>query len=116
MNVILISLDTTAARHLGCYGYHRNTSPHLDRFAEQGTLFETCISTHIPTHPAHTTLFTGCDVMKHQVVAQGAKTELSPEVRTLAELLKAEGYWTGAADNLARWFSRGFDLYEGYQW
>jgi len=115
-NVLLISLDTTRADHLGCYGWRRNTSPHLDRLAERGTLFEKCISTAIPTHPAHTTLFTGCDVMKHQVIAQGARTELSPEVRTLAELLRARGYWTGAADNLGRWFSRGFDRYEGYQW
>jgi arylsulfatase A-like enzyme len=36
-------------------------------------------------------------------------------VKTLAELLRARGYWTGAADNLGRWFSRGFDVYEGYQ-
>lgn len=116
MNLILISLDTTRADHLGCYGWHRNTSPHLDRLAEQGTVFEHCFSPWIPTHPAHTTMLTGCDVMRHQVVAQGAKTELAPDVHTLAELLKEQGYWTGAADNLGRWFSRGFDLYEGYQW
>ena len=115
-NILLISLDTTRADHLGCYGWRRNTSPHLDRLAEQGTVFEECFSPSIPTHPAHTTMLTGCDVMKHQVVAQGAKTELSPGVRTLAELLKEQGYWTGAADNLGRWFSRGFDRYEGYQW
>ena len=115
-NVILISLDTTRADHLGCYGWHRNTSPHLDRLAAQGTVFERCFSPWIPTHPAHTTMLTGCDVMRHQIVAQGAKTELSPDVKTLAELLRAEGYWTGAADNLGRWFSRGFDLYQGYKW
>lgn len=115
-NVLLISLDTTRADHLGCYGWHRNTSPHLDRLAEEGTLFERCFSPWIPTHPAHTTLLTGCDPMRHRIVAQGAATELSPDVRTLAELLKAEGYWTGAADNLGRWFSRGFDRYQSYQW
>lgn len=54
--------------------------------------------------------------MQHRIVAQGATTELSPRTRTLAELLKEQGYWTGAADNLGRWFSRGFDRYEGYQW
>jgi arylsulfatase A-like enzyme len=115
MNILLISLDTTRADHLGCYGWRRNTSPHLDRLAEQGAVFERCLSPHIPTHPAHTTLFTGCDAMRHQIIAQGATTELSPEVRTLAELLQARGYWTGAADNLGRWFSRGFERYEGYQ-
>lgn len=115
MNILLLSLDTTRADHLGCYGWHRNTSPHLDRLAEEGTLFEWCLSPHIPTHPAHTTMLTGCDAMQHQIIAQGAKTELSPDVKLLAELLKERGYWTGAADNLNRWFSRGFDRYEGYQ-
>jgi arylsulfatase A-like enzyme len=115
-NLILISLDTTRADHLGCYGWHRNTSPHLDRLAEGGTVFTQAFSPWIPTHPAHTTLMTGCDVMQHQVVAQGAKVEPSAGIRMLAELLKAQGYWTGAADNLGKWFTRGFDLYETYQW
>jgi arylsulfatase A-like enzyme len=116
MNLILISLDTTRADHLGCYGWHRNTSPHLDRLAERGTLFQHCFSPSIPTHPAHTSMLTGRDVMAHQVVAQGGKAELSPQIPTLAELLRARGYFTGAADNLERWFSRGFDLYDGYRW
>ncbi len=116
MNVVLISMDTTRADHLGCYGWHRNTSPHIDGIAEQGVVFETCFSTGIPTHPAHTTMLTGCDVMEHGVVAQGANTDLAPSIPTLAERLKAHGYWTGAADNLKRWFTRGFDCYEGYQW
>lgn len=115
-NLILISLDTTRADHLGCYGWRRNTSPHLDRLAEGGTVFTQCFSPWIPTHPAHTTLMTGCDVMQHQVVAQGAKVEPTAGIRMLAELLKAQGYWTGAADNLGKWFTRGFDLYESYQW
>lgn len=115
-NVLLISLDTTRADHLGCYGYRRNTSPHLDRLASQGMLFERCVSPHIPTHPAHTTMLTGCDAFRHQVVANGAKVEPAAGVRMLAEILKERGYWTGAADNLGRWFARGYDRYEGYQW
>jgi arylsulfatase A-like enzyme len=116
VNLILISLDTTRADHLGCYGWRRNTSPHLDRLAEGGTLWENCFSPSIPTHPAHTSMLTGRDVMAHQVVAQGGKAELAPAIPTLAELLRARGYFAGAADNLQRWFSRGFDLYEGYRW
>jgi arylsulfatase A-like enzyme len=116
MNVLLISLDTTRADHLGCYGWNRNTSPHLDRLAERGTVFERCFSSGIPTHPAHTSMFTGQDVMRHQIVAQGGKAELSPEIATLAEMLQERGYFTAAADNLGRWFQRGFDLYQGYRW
>lgn len=116
MNLLLISLDTTRADHLGCYGWRRNTSPHLDRLAEQGTLFENCFSTWIPTHPAHTTLLTGCDPARHRIVAQGASAELPADVPTLAEILRGLGYWTGAADNLGRWFDRGFFRYKGYRW
>ncbi|MCC6443524.1 MAG: sulfatase [Armatimonadetes bacterium] len=116
MNVILISLDTLRADRLSCYGYPRLTSPHIDRAAGQGTIFTECFSTHIPTHPAHTTLFTGKDVMAHQIVSQGAKFDLDPAIRTLSELLREEGYYTAAADNLGRWFARGFEHYEGYQW
>lgn len=116
MNVILISLDTQRADHLSGYGYHRLTSPHLDRYAEGGTLFERCYCPHLPTHPSHTGVFTGTDPMRHQVISQGARTELSPDIPMLAELLRDQGYFTGAADNLGRWFARGFQLYEGYSW
>jgi len=116
MNIILLSLDTLRADHLSCYGWRRLTSPHIDAVAAQGVLFTEAFSTHIPTHPAHTSLFTGMDVMTHQVVAQGAKVELDPSIRTLPEILRDAGYFTAAADNLGRWFARGFEVYEGYDW
>jgi len=50
------------------------------------------------------------------VISQGARVELSPEIPTLAELLRDHGYFTAAADNLGRWFKRGFQRYEGYSW
>lgn len=116
VNVLLISIDTLRADHLSCYGYPRLTSPHIDRFAAQGVRFAECFGTHIPTHPAHTTIFTGKDAMSHQIVAHGGKVELDPKIKTLAELLQEAGYFTLAADNLGRWFKRGFQVYEGYQW
>jgi arylsulfatase A-like enzyme len=116
MNVIVLSLDTLRAQNMSCYGYRKLTTPHLDRLAAQGTLFETCISPHIPTHPAHTTLFTGQDVFVHQIVTQGGRQELDPSVPLLAELLSENGYFCAAADNMGRWFSRGFEVYEGYSW
>ncbi len=116
MNVLLLSLDTLRADRLGCYGYGRDTSPNLDRLAAEGVVFERCVSPHIPTHPAHTSLFTGQDVWRHRVLQQGGSVDLSPEIPTLAEMLRARGYRTAAADNLGRWFSRGFERYEGYSW
>ena len=117
-NIILISLDTLRAASMSCYGHSNLTTPHLDALAEKSTLFESCISPHIPTHPAHTTMFTGKDVLTHQIITQGGSLDLATNVKTVAELLSEAGYFTVAADNLGRWFQRGFSAahYRGYQW
>ena len=117
-NIILFSLDTLRASSMSCYGNSNLTTPHLDSLVSDGTLFESCISPHIPTHPAHTTMFTGKDVLTHQVITQGGQLNLSQNIKTLPELLSEAGYFTVAADNLGRWFQRGFaeDVYRGYQW
>jgi arylsulfatase A-like enzyme len=115
-NILIIAIDTQRADHLSCYGYGRLTSPHLDRVAAQGALFEQAYSTHIPTHPGYTTMFTGKDVFAHQIVTQGGTVDLAPELHPLAEMLQAQGYFTAAADNLGRWFGRGFEAYETYRW
>ncbi len=114
MNVLLVSLDTLRADHLSCHGYPRLTSPHLDRVAAEGALFRGCIAPHVPTHPGHTTVLTGVDVFDHQIVAHGGRVELDPGIRQIQERLREAGYFTAAADNLGRWFSRGFDLYRTY--
>ena len=103
---------------MSCYGHKNLTTPHLDRLAAQSTLFETCISPHTPTHPGHTTMFTGKDVLTHQIITQGGRLDLDPGVKTVPELLSEAGYFTVAADNLGRWFKRGFsnDVYRGYTW
>ena len=115
-NVILVSLDTTRADHLSCYGHFRCTSPHIDRVAAEGVVFTDHFSPHIPTYPGHTTLMTGKDIYAHQVTSQSGTPEPTPGVKMLAELLQEQGYYTAAADNLGRWFARGFDRIETYSW
>jgi arylsulfatase A-like enzyme len=115
-NVILVSLDTTRADRLGCYGHFRNTSPHIDKLAADGVLFTDHFSPHIPTYPGHTTMMTGKDIYAHHVTSQSHTPEPTPGVRMLAEILKENGYFTAAADNLGRWFARGFDVIEPYSW
>ena len=90
-NIILISLDTLRASSMSCYGHHHLTTPHLDALVEKSTLFEKCISPHIPTHPAHTTMFTGKDVLSHQIITQGGTLNLATDVRTTPELLSEAG-------------------------
>jgi arylsulfatase A-like enzyme len=116
MNVILVSLDTTRADRLSCYGHHRRTSPHIDRVADEGVLFTSHFSPHIPTYPGHTTMMTGRDIYAHQVTSQSHTPEPATGIRMLAEILRDQGYHTGAADNLGRWFARGFDDYRTYAW
>lgn len=117
-NIILFSLDTLRASSMSCYGHSNLTTPHIDALASNATLFESCISPHIPTHPAHTTMFTGKDVLTHQIITQGGQLHLSESIKTLPELLNEAGYFTVAADNLGRWFQRGFpdNQYRGYSW
>ena len=59
MKVILLVIDTLRADHLGCYGYHRETSPNIDRFAGEGVVFESAYPSDIPTQPSFTSMFTG---------------------------------------------------------
>ena len=89
-NILLIAIDSLLADHMSCYGYHRQTTPHIDRLATQGTLFERTYSAHIPTTPAYSSLLTGRDCFGTEVVAlryQGRPHEKS-EVKTLAEVCK----------------------------
>ena len=114
MNVLWIVVDCLRPDHLGCYGYGRNTSPHIDRLARECVRFEQAISPHIPTQPAHTTLFSGRDVFAHQIVAQGGARELDPGIRLLPQLLRENGYWTAAVDNIGRWIEPAFEWYDPY--
>ncbi len=116
MNVLLIVIDTLRADHLSCYGYPRVTSPHIDRIAADGTLFREMIAPHIPTQPSFTTMMTGHDPLSHQIVSHASDREPTEGIRMLAEILSDLGYFTAAADNIGRWFERGFTEYRRYAW
>ena len=113
-NIVLLGIDSLRADHMSCYGYDRLTSPHLDRFAQQGVLFENTFSAHIPTTSAYATMLTGMDVFSTQLVAHRHKGPLRPEVSTLAEILRAQGYYTVSVGFQNRPSSRGFDEYLNY--
>ena len=110
-NIVLLAVDSLRADHMSCYGYNRNTTPHLDRFASQGTLFEHNISAHIPTSSAYGSMLTGQDVFTTQVVALRHQGPLREEVPTLAELLKEAGYTTTCVGFSGNPSARGFDKY-----
>lgn len=115
MNIVLISCDTLRADRLGCYGYHRPTSPHIDEIAGQGALFLNAFGADIPTEPVHTTLFTGRLGLETGIVAHGAHPRtLAKDAPWLPQILWEAGFTTAACDNLYKlkeWFARGFVYY-----
>lgn len=113
-NVILISIDTLRADHLGCYGYHRNTTPNIDSFAKDGVLFFNAIVQAPWTLPSHMSLLTGLYPSSHGVMSTNKK--LGDEHLTIAEILQNAGYETAAFTDgayLSRQFGyQGFDRFD----
>src|SRR5467141_2264274 len=93
-SLLLITIDTLRADHLGCYGYRRPTSPHIDHLAEEGALFSR-VTTSLPrTTQSIASILTGRFPKGHG--ARGLFYSLSRSNVTLAEILREQGYRTGA--------------------
>ncbi len=110
-NILLIGIDSLRADHMSCYGYPKLTTPHIDRFAQGGTLFERTYSAYIPTTSGYGSMLTGMDVISTQMVALRHKGPLRPEVKTLAEIVKEQGYNTTCVGFRGNPAARGFDTY-----
>ena len=115
-NVLLITMDTTRADRLGCYGRERAATPALDTLARTGVRFDQAFSAVPITLPAHTALLTGTYPPENGV-RNNARYALGPELPTLPEILQQHGYRTGAfmASRVlaARYgLNRGFELYD----
>ena len=113
-NIILLGIDSLRRDHMSCYGYKRLTTPHIDRFAQDGVLFEQTFCPFVPTTSAYASMLTGMDVFSTQVVALRHKGPMRSEVTTLAELLSEEGYNTTCVGFSGNPSSRGFDKYLDY--
>lgn len=118
-NVILISLDTLRADHLGCYGYHRQTSPNIDRLASQGTVFIDAASCSNWTLPSHMSMLTGLYSGETGYVPGNAlsNTFFADEVTPIASYLRTMNYKTAGLHNggyVSEFFGfdKGFDLYK----
>lgn len=126
-NVILVSFDALQAAHVGSLGYKRNITPTIDAMAKEGFNFSNNISTASWTVPASMTWFTGVYPSEHRLTNKFAVfnppnnvlsnlKKLSPELVTLAEVLKQNGYATGgftgnAGVNGFFGYDQGFDTY-----
>jgi len=100
-SVLLVSLDTVRADHLGAYGYRRPTSPTLDAIAAEGTRFENAIAPSPHTVTSHATVFTGLHPFRTGVHSAwhgftNRQTPVDPSLTMLPEIFQAAGYRTGA--------------------
>jgi len=117
-NVLLVTLDTVRADHLGCYGAARAATPTLDALAASGVRFATAVA-HAPlTAPSHASILTSRTPLGHGVRDNGAYV-LPEGVRTVAEEFRHAGYKTAAFVSgfpLTRRFGldRGFETYDDH--
>jgi len=119
-NVLLVSMDTLRADHLGLYDYPRDTSPTIDRLGAEGVVFDNAITQAPWTLPAHLSLFSGLDPSQHGLTRfttdRDSWAAVSPQIPLVAEIVEAHGYVTAAFTgggfvDPAFGFARGFDMY-----
>ncbi len=110
-NILLIGIDSLRADHMSSYGYHNLTTPHMDRFAQGGALFERTYSAHIPTTSGYANMFTGRDAFGTQVVALRHQGPMRPEAKTLAQFCNEAGYNTTSIGFKGNPASRDFAKY-----
>jgi arylsulfatase A-like enzyme len=115
-NLVVIGIDTLRADHVGCYGYRRPTSPHIDALARDGVLFTTAVSQAPWTLPAFASIMTGL-LPSHHRAGEGKLpyvSALGPDAETLAATLARQGFvtagfvsnvWVGADTGLDRGFA-----------
>ena len=127
-NLVFVSFDSMQARHCGHLGHPRKVTPTLDAMADDGITFTRCYSVSSWTLPASMTWFTGMYPSEHKLVNTfrvfndreqriSNLKELAPDVVTLADVLKANGYatagFTGNAGVSGGFgYQQGFDVYE----
>jgi len=114
-NVVLVTIDTLRADHVGCYGYKQIKTPNIDSLAVDGIRFERAFTPVPVTLPSHSAMLTGTYPMLSGM-HDFSGNRLSPQQPTLATVLKQAGYATGAVIGAAVLDSRfglnqGFDFY-----
>lgn len=119
-NVLWVVFDTTRADHLSLYGYERKTSPHLETFAADATVFERAYATAPWTVPSHASMLTGLFPREHGCTR--AHPFLAPELPVLPQVLAEAGYetalfagnpWLDAHSGLSRGFQYVFPAWRG---
>lgn len=110
-NIVLISLDTMRADEMPCYGYSRDTTPNLCAFAKKNILFSRFFTQTSFTLDSHMSIFTGLFPSTHHVI-EALKDSLNPDIPTLTNVLKNNGYrtiWAGITDDINLPLDKGLE-------
>lgn len=119
-NILLLVLDTQRADRLSCYGYDKETTPHLDRLAQISTRFDFAIAPSQWTVPTHASIFTGLYPTQHTVTQM--ESALPETIETLAGRLQQSNYLTaGFSHNpligeMPNGLSCGFDHFQNFNY
>lgn len=114
--MVIISIDTLRKDHLGCYGYHRDTTPNIDRLARKGVIFNNAFSNSAWTVPSHMSMLTGLLPSNHGLIYYPYPGQIQDNITTLGIILQRQGFLTrgfyGAGYVSPRFgFGRGFHEY-----
>lgn len=114
-NIIFITIDGLRAKNLSCYGYRRNTSPHIDDYAKKGVLFENFFSSYNCSHKSFFSILSGrylnLQDFGHYPSQKEMKTFFDTGGIFLSEFLQKNGYKTHFLRKLFGWQKIGFDYY-----
>lgn len=94
-NILFILVDTLRADHLGSYGYNRNTTSNIDRFAKDAVLFENVRSQASCTYPSVPSILTS--KYAHNFLKVNRSKTIPDNIKSVAEILKEKNYHTFAA-------------------
>ncbi|HLC60534.1 MAG TPA: sulfatase [Candidatus Nanoarchaeia archaeon] len=118
MNILLLIIDALRPDHLGACGYSRETSPNIDKLANEGVVFLNAYCTLPRSDPSITSMLTGNYPYSHGV-RMITNNKVDPSISTLPEILKSHGYRTGfikPGTIPPEGYSRGFDDYDLVGW
>lgn len=117
-DVLVVTLDTTRADHLGTYGYFRDTSPELDALARKSLVFDHALAPMATTLPSHLSMFTATAPLEHGVLANttqgGDRFVVSATLRPIAAIAAEAGYQTAGFVSAAP-LKRGSGIEAGFQ-
>lgn len=119
-DVVVVVIDALRADRVSAYGHERETSPFLDRLAEEGVLFERTLATSPYTLPSHASLLAGLYAYEHGVEWLDFNAFADAGYPSIAEALEDRGFRTGAFSANPFWFTReqgfgrGFHRFEDF--